>query len=100
MFNLFRNPIRRVVVPAIIVEKVQQKKEPKMVIDITITRSAPKKEKKVYPIKVFTTFVKIGYNQYKIYIDPFEGYEYVTIDGERYEVERPLFGTGGWLRAI
>jgi len=104
MFNFFRCPPRRVVVnelSTLFVQQVEQKKEkPKMIIDITITRPAPKKEKKAYPIKVFTTFVKIGYNQYKIYVDPFEGYEYITIDGERFEVERPLFGSGGWLRNI
>ena len=107
MFNFFRIPKQQVVrmssIAAIaVLEPVKVKKEePKMIIDITITRPAPKKrEPKVLPVRVFNTFVKIGYRQYKIYIDLFDGYEYVTIDGIRYEVNRPAFGSGGWLTEL
>lgn len=103
MFNFFKCSQKRVVrhnITAIFLQP-QVIKKPEMILDITITIPAPKKkEPKLIPIKVFTTFVKIGYNQYKIYIDPFQGIEYVTIDGERFEIERPVFGTGGWLRPI
>jgi len=105
MFNFFRVPKQQVVmlssITAIAVAEPVKKEEPKMVIDITITRPAPKKrEPQVLPIRVFNTFVKIGFKQYKIYIDLFDGFEYVIIDGTRYEVVRPAFGSGGWLREL
>lgn len=69
------------------------KKEKDMIIDITISlpKSTPKPKRKV---RVFNNFVKVGWNQYRIKIDPFTGYEYVKIDGKRYEVVRDYFNQG------
>jgi hypothetical protein len=74
-------------------EKKQQKTEKEnMIIDITI--SLPKAPKPKRKVRVFSNFVKVGFNQYTIRIDPFTGYEYVKIDGKRYEVIRDLFNRG------
>jgi hypothetical protein len=73
-------------------EKTKNKKD--MTIDITISlpkASAPKPKRKV---RVFTNFVKVGFDQYSIKIDPFTGYEYVKINGKRYEIVRNIFNRG------
>lgn len=69
------------------------KKEKEMIIDITISlpKVAPKPKRKV---RVFSNFVKVGFDQYSIKIDPFTGYEYVKIDGKRYEIVRDFFNRG------
>ena len=70
------------------------KKEKKdMIIDITISlpKATPKPKRKV---RVFNNFVKVGWDQYAIKIDPFTGYEYVKIKGNRYEVVRDYFNRG------
>jgi hypothetical protein len=75
--------------------KIQQKpKEEKknMTIDITIT--LPKAQKPKRKVRVFSNFVKVGFDQYSIRIDPFTGYEYVKIDGKRYEIARDIYNRG------
>jgi hypothetical protein len=73
-------------------EKKQQKPEKEMIIDITI--SLPKAPKPKRKVRVFSNFVKVGFDQYTIKIDPFTGYEYVKIEGKRYEVARDIFSRG------
>lgn len=63
-----------------------------MVIDITIT--LPKAQKPKRKVRVFSNFVKVGFRQFSIKIDPFTGYEYVLIDGKRYEIARDFFNRG------
>jgi hypothetical protein len=70
----------------------QQTKEKEMIIDITI--SLPKAQKPKRKVRVFSNFVKVGFDQYSIKIDPFTGYEYVKIDGKRYEIVRDFFNRG------
>jgi hypothetical protein len=70
--------------------KVEVKKN--MTIDITIT--LPKAQKPKRKVTVFSNFVKVGFDQYNIKIDPFTGYEYVKIDGKRYEIARDIFNRG------
>ena len=75
--------------------KVQEKPKEKteMIIDITI--SLPKAiQKPKRKVRVFSNFVKVGWDQYRINIDPFTGYEYVKINGKRYEVVRDYFNQG------
>lgn len=71
----------------------QPKKEKDMIIDITISlpKATPKPKRKV---RVFNNFVKVGFDQYSIKIDPFTGYEYVKINGKRYEIARDYFNRG------
>lgn len=71
----------------------QKTKKENMIIDITISlpKATPKPKRKV---RVFNNFVKVGWNQYSIKIDPFNGYEYVKIDGKRYEIARDVFHQG------
>lgn len=71
-------------------KKPKQQKE--MIIDITI--SLPKVVKPKRKVRVFSNFVKVGFDQYSIRIDPFSGYEYVKIDGKRYEILRDFFNRG------
>jgi len=72
---------------------VQKKpKEKEMTIDITI--SLPKVTKPKRKVRVFSNFVKVGFEQYSIKIDPFTGYEYVKIEGKRYEILRDFFNRG------
>lgn len=73
--------------------KEKPKKEKDMIIDITISlpKATPKPKRKV---RVFNNFVKVGWNQYSIRIDPFTGYEYVKINSKRYEVVRDYFNQG------
>ena len=73
--------------------KKQQKPEKEMIIDITISlpKATPKPKRKV---RVFNNFVKVGWDQYRINIDPYTGYEYVKIKGTRYEVVRDYFNQG------
>jgi hypothetical protein len=69
------------------------KKEKDMIIDITI--SLPKAtQKPKRKVRVFNNFVKVGWSQYGIKIDPFTGYEYVKINGKRYEIVRDIFNQG------
>jgi len=63
-----------------------------MIIDITI--SLPKVQKPKRKVRVFNNFVKVGFNQYSIRIDPFTGYEYVKINGNRYEIARDIWNRG------
>lgn len=72
----------------------QQKQEKEMIIDITIKLPSVKVEKPKRRVRVFSNFVKVGFNQYSIRIDPFTGYEYVKIDGKRYEIVRDYFNRG------
>ena len=69
-----------------------QKQQKEMIIDITIT--LPKVVKPKRKVRVFSNFVKVGFNQYSIRIDPFTGYEYVKIEGKRYEILRDYFNRG------
>jgi hypothetical protein len=64
-----------------------------MIIDITISlpKATPKPKRTV---RVFNNFVKVGFDQYKIRIEPWTGYEYVVINGKRYEVVRDYFNQG------
>ena len=75
--------------------KVQEKpkEEKKMIIDIVISlpKVAPKPKRKV---RVFSNFVKVGWQQYRINIDLFTGNEFVVIEGKRYEVVRDYFNQG------
>ena len=73
-------------------QKKQQKPKEEMIIDITI--SLPKAPKPKRKVRVFSNFVKVGFDQYTIKIDPFTGYEYVKIEGKRYEVARDIFNRG------
>lgn len=68
--------------------KKKQKKD--MTIDITITRTRKPRKNKV---RVFTNFVKVGWDQYSIKHD-WLGNEYVVIKGTRYEIMRNIFGDG------
>ena len=68
----------------------KEKKKKDMTINITISRPAQKKHK----VRVFTNFVKVGWDQYSIKHDSYTGYEYVIIKGNRYEVVRDIFGKG------
>jgi len=85
-------------VPALI-EKVLKELEPKkeekpnmtINIEISLPKSQPKPKRKV---RVFSNFVKVGWNQYSIKIDHYTGYEYVLINGVRYDVVRNVFGQG------
>jgi len=70
----------------------QQKPKEEMIIDITI--SLPKAQKPKRKVRVFSNFVKVGFDQYSIKIDPFTGYEYVKIEGKRYEIVRDFFNRG------
>jgi hypothetical protein len=73
-------------------QKETKKKDP-MIIDITISlpKVTPKPKRKV---RVFSNFVKVGFDQYSIKIDPFSGNEYVKINGVRYEILRDFFNRG------
>lgn len=70
----------------------EEKKSNKVVLDITITIPAKKRPKR--KVKVFSNFVKVGWDQYSIKYDRYTGYEYVIIDGVRYEIARNAFGQG------
>ena len=69
-----------------------QKQQKEMIIDITIT--LPKVAKPKRKVRVFSNFVKVGFDQYSIRIDPFSGYEYVKIEGKRYEILRDYYNRG------
>jgi len=69
-----------------------QKQQKEMIIDITIT--LPKVAKPKRKVRVFSNFVKVGFDQYSIRIDPFSGYEYVVIEGKRYEILRDYYNRG------
>jgi hypothetical protein len=73
-------------------KETKKEKEP-MIIDITISlpKVTPKPKRKV---RVFSNFVKVGFDQYSIKIDPFSGNEYVKINGVRYEILRDFFNRG------
>lgn len=72
--------------------KENKRKKKDMTIDITI--SVPVKSKPKRKVRVFSNFVKVGWDQYSIKIDPYTRYEYVIIKGNRYEVVRDIFGKG------
>jgi hypothetical protein len=67
-----------------------EKKNMILNIEISLPRAAKPKRK----VRVFSNFVKVGWDQYRIHIDPFTGYEYVKINNKRYEVVRNLFNQG------
>jgi hypothetical protein len=71
----------------------EPKKENNMIlnIEITLPKATPKPKRKV---RVFSNFVKVGWDQYAIKVDPYTGYEYVKINGKRYEVVRDYFHSG------
>ena len=72
--------------------KENKKKKKDMTIDITI--SVPVRSKPKRKVRVFSNFVKVGWDQYSIKVDPYTRYEYVIIKGNRYEVVRDIFGKG------
>lgn len=80
-------------------KKEQPKQQEEMIIDINIKLpvNTVKKEKKKKKVTVFTNFVKVGYNQYRIKVDPFTGYEYVLIKGKRYDIFRDIWTGRGVL---
>lgn len=69
-----------------------KKQQEDMRIELTI--KLPKAQKPKRKVRVFSNFVKVGFDQYSIKIDPFTGYEYVKIDGKRYEIVRNVWGRG------
>jgi hypothetical protein len=71
-----------------------KEKKSKKDMTINITISTPKVAKPKRKVRVFTNFVKVGWDQYSIKIDPYTGYEYVLIKGNRYEVVRDVLGKG------
>ena len=73
-------------------EDKEKKENKKVVLDITISLPAKKRPKR--KVRVFSNFVKIGWDQYSIKHDCYTGYEYVIIDGTRYEIMRNIFGQG------
>jgi hypothetical protein len=70
----------------------ERKNKDNMIINVKI--SVPKKVEKKHKVRVFSTFVKVGWNQYSIKRDFFTDREYVIIKGNRYEVVRDVFGQG------
>jgi hypothetical protein len=75
--------------------KPLKKEKKNMILNIEI--SLPRASKPKRKIRVFSNFVKIGWDQYRIHIDPFTGYEYIKINGTRYEVVRNFLGQGGLI---
>jgi|GEM_PF-4996675 hypothetical protein len=69
-----------------------KKQQEDMRIELTIKLPVAHKPKR--KVRVFSNFVKVGFDQYNIKIDPFTGYEYVKIDGKRYEIARNIWGRG------
>jgi hypothetical protein len=63
------------------------KRSPKSVIPIAILRNDVCEEK----VTIFDNWVKVGYNQYDIYVDLF-GREIVYIDGSKFYVKEDRFG--------
>jgi hypothetical protein len=72
--------------------KSLKKEKKNMILNIEI--SLPRASKPKRKVRVFSNFVKVGWDQYRIHIDPFTGYEYVKINGKRYEVARDYFRQG------
>lgn len=72
--------------------KSLKKEKKNMILNIEI--SLPRASKPKRKVRVFSNFVKVGWDQYRIHIDPFTGYEYVKINTKRYEVVRNLFNQG------
>ena len=70
----------------------ERKSKNNMKVNITI--SVPKKVAKKHKVRVFTNFVKVGWDQYSIKRDFFTDREYVIIKGNRYEIVRNIFGQG------
>lgn len=62
-------------------------KAPKVTTPIAILRNAVCEEK----VTIFDNWVKVGYNQYDIYVDLF-GREIVYIDGNKFFVQEDRFG--------
>jgi len=73
------------------------KKKKDMTIDIQISLPKARKPRRKQRVRVFTNFVKVGFSQYSIKIDPFTGYEYVKIKGKRYEIHRDIWTGKGVL---
>jgi hypothetical protein len=69
-----------------------EKKTMTTTIDITIT--LPKAQKPKRKVRVFSNFVKVGWDQYAIKLDAFTGNEFVLINNTRYEVVRDIFNQG------
>jgi len=74
-----------------LVKEPKKEKKRNVVLDITITLPRKKAKRRV---TVFSNFVKVGWDQYSIKHDHYTGYEYVIIEGERYEVVRDVCGQG------
>lgn len=72
-------------------EKPKKKSNMILNIEISLPKVTPKPKRKV---RVFNNFVKVGWDQYSIKIDPYTGYEYVKINGKRYEISRNIFNQG------
>jgi hypothetical protein len=69
----------------------KEEKENKRTVNITLSL-VTKKDKK-HKVRVFSNFVKVGWDQYSIKRDWLDN-EYVIIKGNRYEVVRDIFGQG------
>ena len=76
-------------IEAILHKKEEKKSNPVVDITITVSKKTPKRK-----VRVFSNFVKVGWDQYSIKHDAYTGYEYVVIKGNRYEVVRDIFGQG------
>jgi hypothetical protein len=72
--------------------KERKRKKDDMIIDIEIRVpvAKPKKNK----VRVFSNFVKVGFQQYSIKKDFWTDNEYVVIKNHRYEILRDVFGKG------
>ena len=65
-----------------------------MILDIIIHLPRKTERRRKRKVRVFRTFVKVGWDQYRIKRDAYTGYEYAIIDGVRYEIYRDIFGQG------
>jgi len=81
-------------------EDINKPKETNKNMTIDIEINIPLKTKPKRKVRVFSNFVKVGYDQYKIRKDYFTGSEYALIDGKRYEIARDFWTGRGYLVEI
>lgn len=78
---------RSVPVTEIDIDVTIHERKPRKQIPILLIKNKVKEEK----VTIFDNWVKVGYNQYDIYVD-LNGRERVYIDGVRYFIEQDHFG--------